>query len=132
MDQELIAQIAGLREEIREEIGGLRGELRGLRGEFGGLRGEFESFRAETRGNFDRVDEEIRKAGVLIEGVRHEVQVVAEGVTVANERLDALRTEVGQEFKDVRSLIHLSYRDLDRRIRRPDEDGEGLKVGTPG
>ncbi len=125
MDQELIAQIAGLREEIREEIGGLRGELRDLRG-------ELESFRAEAGGNFDRVDEEIRKAGVLIEGVRHEVQVVAEGVTGANERLDALRTEVGQEFKDVRSLIHLSYRDLDRRIRRPDEDGEGLKVGTPG
>jgi chromosome segregation ATPase len=128
MDQELIAFLDVCFGETSQQIAGLREEMGGLRGELRGLRGEFEGFRAETGEKFDRVNEEIRKAGVLIEGVRHEVQVVAEGVTGANERLDAFRTEAEQEFKDVRSLIHLSYRDLDRRIRRPDEDGEGLKV----
>lgn len=153
MDQELIAyldmrfrevsqQIAGLREETTQQIASLRGEVGGLRGEFGnlreevgGLRGEFESFRAETGRNFDRVDGEIRKVGGLgpmLEDLRHQIQVVAEGVKGANERLDTFKAEVAQEFKDVRSLIHLSYKDLDRRIRRSDEDGEGLKIGTPG
>ena|SRR3982751_3533576 len=146
MDQELIAylderfretnqQIASLREEfggLRGEFGGLRGEFGDLCGEFGGLRGEFDSFREETGRNFDRVDGEIRKTGVLVEDLRREVQVVAEGVRGANERLDAFKAEVAQEFKDVRSLIHLSYKDLDRRIRRSDEDAEGLKIGTPG
>jgi hypothetical protein len=73
---------------------------------------------------------------VVVEGLRHEVQLVAEGVTSVGERLgerlDAFKAEVAQEFKDVRSLIHLSYKDLDRRIRRSDEDAEGLKIGTPG
>ncbi len=63
------------------------------------------------------MDGEIRRAGVLTEGLRHEVQIVAEGVKGANERLDAFRSEVAREFKDVRSLIDVSYKDLDRRIR---------------
>jgi hypothetical protein len=85
---------------------------------------------------FREVSEEVRQVYVVIEGLRHEVQLVAEGVTSVGERLgerlDAFKVEVAQEFKDVRSLIHLSYKDLDRRIRRSDEDAEGLKIGTPG
>jgi hypothetical protein len=55
---------------------------------------------------------------VVVEGLRHEIQLVAEGVVGANERLDAFRAEVAQEFKDVRALLGSSYRDLDRRIRK--------------
>ncbi len=108
MDHELIAYLDTRFREVSEEIAGLR---------------------AETR-------QEIRQVYVVIEGLRHEVQLVAEGVTSVGERLgerlDTFKAEVAQEFKDVRSLIHLSYKDLDRRIRRSDEDGEGLKIGTPG
>jgi chromosome segregation ATPase len=135
MDQELIAYLDARFREANQQIAGLREEIGGLRGELGGLRGEFESFRAETGRNFDRVDGEIRKVGGLgpmIEDLRHQIQVVSDGVKGANERLDAFKVEVAQEFKEVRSLIHLSYKDLDRRIRRSDEDAEGLKIGTPG
>src|SRR3954467_4952546 len=128
---DLRGEVGDLRGEVgdlRGELGGLRGELGDLRGELGGLRGEFESFRAETGRNFDRVDEDIRETGVMVENVRDEVKFVAEGVKGANERLDAFKADVAQEFKDVRSLIHLSYKDLDRRIRRSDEDAEGLKI----
>jgi archaellum component FlaC len=134
--EETTQQITGLREGTTQQITSLREattqQIVSLREEMGGLRGEFESFRAETGRNFDRVGEDIRKTGVLVEDVRREVQVVAEGVKGANERLDAFKAEVAQEFKDVRSLIHLSYKDLDRRIRRSDEGAEGLKIGTPG
>lgn len=104
MDQELIAYLDARFRETNQQIVGLREET--------------------TR--------EIRQVYVVIEGLRHEVQLVAEGVTSVGERLDAFQTEVAQEFKDVRSLIHLSYKDLDRRIHRSDEDAEGLKIGTPG
>lgn len=80
----------------------------------------------------EKTSQEIRQVDVVVEGLRHEVQLVAEGVTNVNERLDAFRLEVAQEFKDVRSLIHLSYRDLDRRIRGSEGDADGLKIGTPG
>ncbi len=104
MDQELIAYLDTRFRETNQQIAGLREETK----------------------------QEIRQVYVVIEGLRHEVQLVAEGVKGANERLDTFKAEVAQEFKDVRSLIHLSYKDLDRRIRRSDEDGEGLKIGTPG
>jgi uncharacterized coiled-coil DUF342 family protein len=104
MDQELIAYLDARFRETNQQIAGLREETA----------------------------QQIRQVYVVVEGLRHEVQLVAEGVTSVNERLDAFRVEVAQEFKDVRSLIHLSYQDLDRRIRRSDEDGEGLKIGTPG
>ncbi|HEY0556101.1 MAG TPA: hypothetical protein VGG20_17750, partial [Thermoanaerobaculia bacterium] len=61
---------------------------------------------------------DIRQFHVVVEGLRHEIQLVAEGVTGANERLDAFRAEVSQEFKDVRGLLSSSYTDLDRRIRK--------------
>jgi hypothetical protein len=111
MDQELIAYLDTRFREVSQQITDLR---------------------EETSRNFDRVDKDIRETGIMVEDVRREVQVVAEGVKGANERLDAFKAEVAQEFKDVRSLIHLSYKDLDRRIRRSDEDAEGLKIGTPG
>ncbi len=111
MDQELIAYLDTRFRKVSQQIADLR---------------------EETSQNFDRVDGELRKTGVLVEGLRHEVQIVAEGVKGVNERLDAFKVEVAQEFKDVRSLIHPSYKDLDRRIRRSDEDTDGLKIGTPG
>jgi hypothetical protein len=118
MDQELIAYLDTRFREVSQQIADLRGE--------------FEGFRAETGRNFDRVDKDIRETGIMVENVRDEVKFVSDGVKGANERLDAFKAEVAQEFKDVRSLIHLSYKDLDRRIRRSDEDAEGLKIGTPG
>ena len=128
MDQELIAYLDTRFRETSEQIASLRGELDSFREETG------RNF-ARVDENFERVDGEIRKVGGLgpmIEDLRHQIQVVSEGVKGANERLDAFKVDVAQEFKDVRSLIHLSYKDLDRRLRRSDEDAEGLKIGTPG
>jgi len=128
MDQELIAYLDTRFRETSEQIASLRGELDSFREETG------RNF-ARVDENFERVDGEIRKVGGLgpmIEDLRHQIQVVSEGVKGANERLDAFKVDVAQEFKDVRSLIHLSYKDLDRRIRRSDEDTDGLKIGTPG
>lgn len=100
MDQELIAYLDARFRETTQQIAGLREETTQ----------QITSLREETT-------QEIRQVYVVIEGLRHEVQLVAEGVTGTNERLDAFRAEVSQEFKDVRGLLSSSYTDLDRRVR---------------
>jgi hypothetical protein len=100
MDPELIAYLDARFRETSQQIAGLREETTQ----------QISSLREETT-------QQIRQVYVVIEGLRHEIQLVAEGVAGNNERLDAFRTEVAQEFKDVRSLIDASYKDLDRRIR---------------
>ena len=76
----------------------------------------------ETRNHFD----------VVAEGLRQQVQLVAEGVSSNGERIDRLvarsdRMEDGmhREFEEVRSMIRLSYTELDRRLRTLEES-----VGT--
>ena len=82
-----------------------------------GLRGEFETFRESTTRNFERMDEGIRHNGVSIEGARAEIRAVAEGVVGQNEKLEAFKKEVEQEFNDTRQLIRPVYSELDQRVR---------------
>jgi hypothetical protein len=61
-----------------------------------------------------------RHTDVVAEHLRGEIQLVAEAVVATNERLDRrfddLRRELKEEFADVRAMIRVSYRDLDRRV----------------
>ena len=65
---------------------------------------------AETRRHFDVVAEEMRA----------EVRLLAESVAVVDgrvERLDReLRAEMAEGFKEVKSMIRLSYSELDHRL----------------
>jgi archaellum component FlaC len=77
-------------------------------------RRHFEQIAAETRRHFDVVAERL--------GTR--IDKVAEGIIAANERLDrldakvdALSSEIANEFNDVRSMIKFSHHELDRRLR---------------
>jgi hypothetical protein len=110
MDQELIAYLDTRFSSIDERF-------RETSQQITGLREEFVSFREETTKNFDRVDTEIRQVHVVVEGLRHEIHLVAEGVTGVGEQLDAFKTEVAREFADVRGLVRSTYTELDRRIR---------------
>ena len=110
MDQELIAY-------FDERFSRIDERFREASQQIGSLRDEFVSFREETTQNFGRVDEEIRQVHVVVEGLRDEVHVVAEGVSGFNEQLSDFRTEVSREFDDVRGLVGSTYTELDRRIR---------------
>jgi hypothetical protein len=103
MDQELIAYLDARFREASQQVTSLRDE--------------FVSFREETSQNFRRVDEEIRQVHVVVEDLRGEVHLVAEGVTGAGEQLNAFKAEVAQEFKDVKGLLRSSHTELDRRLR---------------
>jgi predicted RNase H-like nuclease (RuvC/YqgF family) len=61
---------------------------------------------AETRRHFD----------VVAEGLSSEIRQVAEGVASLDSRFERFQVEVKEEFREVRSMIKLSYTELDRRL----------------
>lgn len=82
----------------------------------------------------DQVDEIKRHFDVVTDGVRGEVQAVAEGVASVAERIGSLETNVGalrqevrQEFSETQTMIRLSYSEIDRRLRDLETDVGHLK-----
>ncbi len=92
---------------------------------------------------FDSMDERLRRVEILGEENRHQIQIVAEGVSGVAEglsgvaqglsgvaegvsgnalKLEAFRSEVAAEFQDIRELIGTSYLELNRRMTRLEED----------
>lgn len=61
---------------------------------------------AETRRHFD----------VVAEGFRSDVRQVAEGVESVISGLQRVRSEAKDEFTEMRSMIKVSYSELDRRL----------------
>lgn len=78
--------------EVREEVVRLRGEVREVR-------------------------EENHLTRVALEGLRSEVQLVAEGVMGVTERLEAHQSETLLKFDEVRASIVPYYQDLNRRAK---------------
>src|SRR5437660_692636 len=65
----------------------------------------------------ERGEEVKRHTGVLVEGLRHEVQLVAEGFAVFVEgRYAQDQANIAQQFQETRALIHLSYDQLRQRV----------------
>lgn len=83
-------------EEIRAEFQAVRGEMSAMEER---LRREIAAGDAETR----------RHMGVLTEGLRHDVQVVAEGVVMANEAIERLRGDVRRELDERFELMRLGF-----------------------
>ena len=55
--------------------------------------------------NLTRTTAEIRKAHVLIEDNRSVIELVAEGVSAANQRIDSLKEEMNQRFDSQESFF---------------------------
>lgn len=86
---------------------------------------ELQAFRQETVEQFARADQrfsnletEVRQVYVVVEGLHDKLQLVAEGVTNVNEKLDRHRDEVSQRFNDLESLVRTSDRALASRVDR--------------
>lgn len=71
--------------------------------------------------NRDEMEEIKRYFSVVAEGLRGEIRQVSEGVVNLDEKLERFRREVAEEFGEVKSMIRLSYAELDRRIRTLEE-----------
>jgi chaperonin cofactor prefoldin len=72
---------------------------------------------SETRRHFD----------VIAERLEQKVEVVAEGVVTANQRIERFEAAMKEEFADVRSMIKFSHAELDRRVRTLEESHRNLE-----
>jgi len=60
-----------------------------------------------------------RQSGVLTEGLRHELQLVAEGFQMHLDRRHADgRSHLDEQFRETRALIQLSYGQIQERVER--------------
>lgn len=118
MDAESLSQIERIvtaaTDRLRQEMTGIAGELRQEMAEStSGLRQEMGLIESRLG---DRLEETKRHMGVLAEGLRHEVQLVAEAGQLHSERLADIRTEVEMQDRETRTLLKLTYGQILQRV----------------
>ena len=118
MDAESLSQIERIvtaaTDRLRQEIAG---SAAGLRQEMAGMAGELRQEMGQIESRFgDRLEEAKRHMGVLAEGLRHDVQLVAEAGQLHSERLDDVRREVDIQNRETRTLLRLSYEQIQQRV----------------
>ena len=115
--ERLLHEIVELREHTDEGLQELREHtdagLQELRGGLQEVRGDLQELRRDA---WSWVDDAKRHFEILVEDVRGDVRLVAEGVVAVNERVDRLEIRMDERFEETNALIRLSYRDLDRRV----------------
>ena len=77
-----------------------------------------ESTAIETRRHFD----------VVAEQVRSDVKISIEAASSASDKVDRLAVAMREEFGEVKSMIRLSYSELDRRLRTLEEVVSSLQA----
>jgi hypothetical protein len=66
--------------------------------------------------------------GVTVEGLRTQIQIVAEGVITVDEKLERFRQENSAEHDEIKSMIKFSYTELDRRISQLESHTRNLEA----
>ena len=117
MDQEQIAyfdqHFRGIDERFREtwrQISNLREETTR---QFERIDARFEQVDAR----FERVEETARHTLVLVEGLHHEVHLIAEAFLEVGPKLELYHNESKLSIDDVKRWMEKPFRDLDNRIR---------------
>lgn len=64
----------------------------------------------------EKIDEVKRHSGALYEDVLHKLDLVVEGHQALDQKIERLETRMEHEFLETRSLIQLSYRQLQDRV----------------
>lgn len=119
MDQELIAYLDARFRENSTQFEGLSQRIQGLQT-------DVRSLQAEVTENTRRIEglersvaengEQIRYAQVQIEGMRGDVQLLAEGIMGSHERNDKLQVNLDREFREVRTLMTSAYSGFHQRV----------------
>ncbi len=115
-------ELEDLKKLIEESAAENRRQFKGIDAQFKGIDAQFKDIDAQfkdMRRHFDIVAEESK----------HRDQLLAEGIGAANDRIDQLptRSEVNEQFDEVRATIRLSHTQLERRIRTLEDDVANLQ-----
>jgi predicted nuclease with TOPRIM domain len=80
----------------------------------------------------EEMEEIKRHFGVVAESLRSDIQQIAEGHEVIRRELQTQREELKDEFKDTKSLVRLSFSQLDQRVHTLESDVSALKSRVDG
>ena len=74
---------------------------------------------------YERVEESKRHSGILVEGLRCEVHLVAEGLaTFIDGRYTQDQASIQRQFRETQALMHLSYDQLRQRVENIENRGQ--------
>ena len=80
----------------------------------------------------ERIEEVKRHTGILVEGLRYEVHLVAEGFAVFVEgRYAQDQTNIAQQFRETHALIRSSYDHLQQQQDQTRQRVENLERKSP-
>jgi len=95
MDQELIAYLDEHFRQTSEQIGSLR---------------------QETAERFESMESAIRQTHVAVEGLREDIQLLAQGIIGVEGKLQSFRNDVSHQFDEVQKSVETPFKNLDRRV----------------
>ena len=105
-----VSELTGRIDEVTGRVGELTGRVDEVTGRVGELTSRFD-------GVNDRIDEVKRHNGVLIEDLRYQVRLVAEGfATFVDGRYTQDQAKIDRRFDETNALIRSSYNHLHQRV----------------
>jgi len=116
MDQELV-------QYLNERFAGINQRFEQVDQRFEQVDRRFEEMRREMYAGFDEVK---RHTGILVEDLRHQVRLVAEGFAVfVDGRYAQDQVNIDRRFDETNALIRSSYDHLNQRIENLERKGQG-------
>ncbi|MFL6194662.1 MAG: hypothetical protein ACJ75H_10865 [Thermoanaerobaculia bacterium] len=112
MDQELIAYLDARFRENSAQFEGLSQQIQGLQRDVTENTRRIEGLERGVAEN----GEQIRYTQVQVEGLRGDIQLLAEGIMGSNERNDKLQVAVDRGFREVRTLMASAYSSFHQRV----------------
>jgi len=108
MDEQMLEQIQRMITTANESLRqNLCQDMAALESRLGGRIAGIEQAQRDTESRLgERIEEAKRHSGVLVEGLRHELQLVAEGLqTHIEQRHQHERTYMDRQFEETRALV---------------------------
>ena len=106
-------QFAQAEQRVAEQFGQVAEQFGQVAEQFAEVRTQLGTMNARS----DRMEASIRQTQVLVEAVRSDVRLVAEGVMGLNERLEVFQEATAKDFKKIEASIAPYYEELNGRVR---------------
>lgn len=117
MSEDLIAYLDARFRETSQQIAATQQQIASLREETVQLFEQVNQRFEQIDQRFESVETAARHTVVLVEGLRHELHVVAEGFLGLNERVERYAEESRLSFSKVQAWIAPYFRNLDGRVK---------------
>jgi methyl-accepting chemotaxis protein len=113
--QQISEEISSLRQDTTQQIASLRDETIQRFEQVDGRLQEVDGRLQEVDGRLQELKETGHQTLILVEDLRGQIQMVAEGVAGANQRLDAFKDDTREEIKAIRGRVQI----LEAKAARP-------------